>query len=44
MQMISFVHDLTIDGTSVQYILTSDKQLKDLELFGTHPIIFGLFN
>ena len=26
----SFVHDLTIDDTSVQYVLTSDKQLKDL--------------
>jgi len=40
----SFVHDLTIDGTSVQYVLTSDKQLKDLELFCTQPIKCSVFS
>ena len=40
----SFVHDLTIDGTSVQYVLASEKQLKDVELFCTHPIKFSIFS
>jgi len=40
----SFVHDLTIDCDSVQYTLATERQLKDLELFCTHPIKFSVFS
>jgi hypothetical protein len=35
----SFVHDLTIDSDSVQYILATERQLKDLELLCMQPIL-----
>ena len=40
----SFVHDLTIDSDSVQYILATERQLKDLELLCMQPIKFSVFS
>jgi len=40
----SFVHDLTIDSNSIQYVLVSEKQLADMRLFCTHPILFSIFS
>ena len=39
----AFVHDLTIDSKSVQYVLASEKQLKDLEVFCTNPEKYSVF-
>lgn len=46
MKESSFVHDLTIDASSVQYVLASEnsKQLKDLEHFCTQPLKFSVFS
>ena len=40
----SFVHDLTIDSNSIQYVLVSEKQLADMRLFCTHAILFSIFS
>jgi hypothetical protein len=40
----SFVHDLTINSNSIQYVLVSEKQLADMRLFCTHPILFSIFS
>ena len=39
-----FVHDLTIDTDSVQYVLVTEKQLQDLERFCTGPLGFSVFS
>ncbi|KAK3087353.1 hypothetical protein FSP39_004988 [Pinctada imbricata] len=39
----AFVHDLTIDSKTVQYVLASEKQLKDLEVFCTNPCKYSVF-
>lgn len=40
----SFVHDLTIDSNSIQYVLVSEKQLADMTVLHTPNPIFHFFN
>jgi len=40
----SFVHDLTIDSNSIQYVLISEKQLNDMNNCCTHPFTFSVLS